>query len=267
MCGIAVGLRRGQQAPGDVVVATSVTYNEPAELNDDRAERRVISYPSDRLLLDRAMHMDRGAMWRSRLPDRPDRSSPGASVPGVHLGPIASGENARPSEEDAARLLALDRKLLAVEMEAGGAAASAFAAAGRVGLLVVRSLCDFADQVKGDSWHDYASHAAASFLHEFLAGRPIAPADGEWAPASRTTPKPKEDITPEWVRKEFFPKLIKSLGMEELKDLCYLLDIDIDDLEGTTRRGKIRELLARGERRGDLPEIIAAFDRLADLGR
>lgn len=56
MCGIAVGLRRRQQAPGDVVVATSVFYNEPADLNEKRAERRVISYTSDPLLLNRALH-------------------------------------------------------------------------------------------------------------------------------------------------------------------------------------------------------------------
>ena len=267
MCGIAGGLRRSHQALGDVVVATSVVYYELAKLGNDRVEPRPISYNADPLLLDRAMHMHQGSMWRSRLPDRPDRSSPGPSVPVVHFGPIASGEKVVASRENAERLLELHRGMLAVEMEAGGVAASAFAAAGRVGLLVVRSLCDFADHEKGDSWQEYAAHAAASFLQEFLACRPIAPADGAWVPTSSTSSLSSDIADPEWVRTVFFPMLTESLDMEELQDLCYLLHVDIDDLQGTTKRGKIRELLVRGERRGHLPEIIAAFQRLAQLDR
>jgi nucleoside phosphorylase len=267
MCGIAGGLRKSQQALGDVVVATSVFYYELAKLNDSRVGARPISYPADPLLLDRAMHMHRGSLWRSRLPGRPDRSLPGSSIPAVHFGPIASGEKVIASRAEAERLLDLHGGIIAVEMESGGVAASAFAAADRVGLLVVRSLCDFADQEKRDSWQDYAAHAAASFLQELLASRPIAPAGGSWAPTFSTFSSPGDIADPKWVRTVFFPMLTESVDMEELQDLCYLLHVDIDDLQGTTKRGKIRELLERGERQGHLPEIIAAFQRLARLDR
>jgi hypothetical protein len=152
----------------------------------------------------------------------------------------------------------LHPKLAAVEMEGGGVAASAFATARRVGFLLVRAICDFADRAKDDSWQEYAAHAAASFVAELLATRPVAPSEGEWAPQHRT----QEKVDPRWVREVFFPKVCKTMNMEEFCDLCFVLQIDVDDLTGSTKRAKVRDLLLRAERRGRLPEIIKAYEGL-----
>lgn len=260
MCGIAGGLRSDSQRLGDVVVSTEVIYYELAKLRDHGMERRPVTYRADSLLLDRAMHMHAMSAWRARLPRRPDGKGGGVDFPVVHFGPVASGDKVIASAAEARQLLALHSKVTAVEMEGGGVATSAFATARRVGFFMVRAICDFADQAKDNSWQDFAAHAAASFVAQFLASRPIAPAEGAWAPDRRAAPA----LAPSWVRTVFFPRLCKSLNMEDFRDFCFVLGIDVDDLEGTTKRAKIRELLLRAERRGRLPEIVKAYEDFSE---
>ena len=260
MCGIAGGLRSDSQRLGDIVVSTDVIYYELAKLRDHGIERRPVSYHVDSLLLDRAMHMHAMAAWRARLPRRPDGKGGGVDFPAVHFGPVASGDKVIASAAEARQLLALHSNVTAVDMEGGGVATSAFATARRVGFFMVRAICDFADQAKDNPWQDFAAHAAASFVAQFLASRPIAPAEGAWAPDRRAAPP----MTSSWVRTVLFPKLCKSLNMEDFRDFCFVLEIDVDDLAGTTKRAKIRELLRRAERRGRLPEIVKAYEELSE---
>lgn len=260
MCGIAGGLRRGEQQLGDVVVSTAVVYYELGKVRDGGVERRPVSYRSDSLLIDRAMHMHQGSAWRAHLPSRPDRRASHARAPEVHFAPVASGDKVIASAADAESLRSLHPKLAAVEMEGGGVAASAFAAARRVGFFMVRSICDFANQSKADNWQEYAAHASASFLRALLATRPVAPAEGQWT----SQPSADDAVDPKWVREVFFPKLCKTMNMEELCDFCFVLQIDIDNLRGSTKRARVRELLLRAERRGRLPEIIKAYEEFVD---
>ena len=58
--------------------------------------------------------------------------------------------------------------------------------------------------------------------------------------------------------------MCKSLNMEEFRDFCYVIQIEVDNLEGTTKRAKIRELLLRAERRDRLPEIVEAYEQFLD---
>lgn len=260
MCGIAGGLQRSDQCLGDVIVSTNIIYYELAKLHDHGPERRPVSYPADSLMLDRAMHMHAMTAWRARLPRPPDATPASATFPAVHFGPIASGDKVIASAAEARQLLALHPKLAAVEMEGGGVATSAFATARRVGFFMVRAICDFADRTKDNSWQDFAAHAAASFVAQFLASRPIAPSEGNWRPDHRASP----GVDPNWVRTVLFPKLCTSLNMDEFRDLCFVLQVDVDDLEGASKRAKIRELLLRAERRGRLPEILKAYEELAE---
>jgi nucleoside phosphorylase len=263
MCGIAGGLGSGQQL-GDVVVSTDVIYYELAKIREDGIERRPVFYRADSLLVDRAMHMHLGTSWRARLPPRPDHGSPNAAFPAVHFAPIASGDKVIASATDAKHLLALHPKLAAVEMEGGGVATSAFATARRIGFFMVRAICDFADRNKGDSWHRFAAHAAASFLSELLATRPIAPSEGAWVPLRERRESREQGVDSQWIRSVFFPKMCQSLNMEEFQDFCYVLQIDADDLKGASKRAKIRELLLRAERRGRLHEIVKAYEQFLD---
>ncbi|KEY51266.1 hypothetical protein EN41_06105 [Agrobacterium tumefaciens] len=256
MCGIAGGLHPGKQRLGDVVISTDVVYYELGKVRENGLERRPVSYMSDPLLIDRAMHMHLGSAWRARLPQRPDNCASSATVPAVHFAPVASGDKVIASEADVKSLILLHPKLAAVEMEGGGVAASAMAAARRIGFFMVRSICDFADDSKNDNWQKYAAHAAASFLSDFLSTRPVAPTEGPWAPSTL-----KDDgIDPKWVREVFFPKMCKTMNMEELCNFCFVLQVDTDDLTGSNKTAKIRDLLLRAERRGRLQEIVKAYE-------
>ncbi len=50
--------------------------------------------------------------------------------------------------------------------------------------------------------------------------------------------------------------LVDHFDADELKTLCFELQIEYDDLLGTSRAGKARELITYLERRDRLPEVV-----------
>ncbi|MEM7165128.1 MAG: hypothetical protein AAF581_06660 [Planctomycetota bacterium] len=259
MCGIAGGLQADSQQLGDLVVATDVIYCELGKLTEVGLERRPVSYPADPRLVDRARHLELSE-WRARLPERPDEQPVVTGFPAVHFAPVASGDKVIASASDAHSLRSVHPRLAAVEMEGAGVAANALTKAGQVGFFMVRSICDFADSAKNDAWQQYSAEAAASFLRALLESRPFGPSQGEW------TVEPFEvgAISSSWVREEFFPKLAQSISMDELRDLCFVLAVDVDNLPGATTRAKMQELLLRAEKQNRLHDIVKAYRRLFD---
>lgn len=68
---------------------------------------------------------------------------------------------------------------------------------------------------------------------------------------------PTTDIDPVRLR----DLLLQAFNLDELKDLCFELDIDYDDLSGENRSAKARELVARCRRTGRLEDLLAAAER------
>ena len=57
-------------------------------------------------------------------------------------------------------------------------------------------------------------------------------------------------------------RILSSLfDEEELRDLCFDLDVDYDSLRGEGKAAQARELVALAERRGHLAELEAAIRR------
>jgi len=154
----------------------------------------------------------------------------------------------------ASDLLTSQGNLIAVEMESAGVASAAFSAVKQIGFMTVRGICDFADSSKNDDWHEYAANAAASYLRGFVEARPVAQSDGNWPSlgavlsATRKTPAQPSTST----RKKLFEHLCAAFDIEEFKNLCFILGIDIDELPGDRKSGKVRELILLFERRGTL---------------
>ena len=48
----------------------------------------------------------------------------------------------------------------------------------------------------------------------------------------------------------------------ELRDICFVLDIDYEVLSGTSKADKTRELIAYVDRRGELPQLLATCEGL-----
>ena len=55
--------------------------------------------------------------------------------------------------------------------------------------------------------------------------------------------------------------LARSFTLDELRSLCFELNIPYEDLGGEGLSGKARELLLWAERHGRLPELLAALRR------
>jgi nucleoside phosphorylase len=96
-------------------------------------------------------------------------------VPKLHIGHVASGNTVGAAQGYAVELRGIDRKFLALEMEAAGVAQAARGRQSPVDFLVVRGISDFSDQRKaqldaacGGGWRKYAMYSASAFLLELL---------------------------------------------------------------------------------------------------
>ena len=90
----------------------------------------------------------------------PKRSDADVSVPKVHYGLIGSS-NTLLKDAKARDALRDDQRILAIEMEGSGIADGAWTSG--AGYMIVRGICDYADQFKRDVWQMYAASVAASF--------------------------------------------------------------------------------------------------------
>lgn len=144
-------------------------------------------------------------------------------------------------------------------MESAGVASAALGAVKRIGFLAIRAICDFADHRKNDNWQNYAAASAAAFLRAFVTTQPIGPSSGDWPRAVTrfSQAKPDDSIVK---RKQLFNDLCRRLDIEELKNLCFVLGVDIDELPGDRKSSRARELILRFERRGKLDQLAAALE-------
>jgi Phosphorylase superfamily len=92
-------------------------------------------------------------------------------VPKLHIGHVASGNTVGAAQGYAVELRGIDRKFLALEMEAAGVAQAAHGRQSPIDFLVVRGISDFSDQRKaqldaayGGGWRKYAMASASAFL-------------------------------------------------------------------------------------------------------
>lgn len=94
---------------------------------------------------------------------------PGATLPSVHYGRIASANCVQkdPNKRD---MLYEQEKVLAIEMEAAGIKDASRTS--NTGYLVVRGICDFCDDEKDDVAHVYAAVTASAYVAGLLSSMP-----------------------------------------------------------------------------------------------
>lgn len=89
--------------------------------------------------------------------------------PKVHVGPGASGSAVIADSQTVDSIRQQHRKLLAVEMEAYGIYAAARASARpRPTPIALKSVCDFADEGKADTYQSYCCRVSAEYLRQFF---------------------------------------------------------------------------------------------------
>lgn len=156
--GTAGGLRNGDVALGDVVVATHILDYEAQRL-DDGPTIRWADYAAETKLVELAKAIT--------LPDVMGRR------PEVHFGPVLSGDKVVASSTAAATFRGWRRDALAVEME--GAGVAYVSAQHKVACLMIRGVVDYADEKKREdakSWSRAACDSVALFVQTLL---------GRWA--------------------------------------------------------------------------------------
>jgi nucleoside phosphorylase/CheY-like chemotaxis protein len=167
MVGIAAGVKG---AFGDVLVATqSWDYGSgKRERHIDTSIFRPSPFylPLDPVMLAKLNHFMMTFDPR-QLVARWDGSAPIAAV-SIRQGPIASGASVVADRQIVESILALDRKLIGVEMEIYGVfMAARVSTVPRPKVLAAKSLCDFGDNLKDDEHQRFAAHTSAAFIYEF----------------------------------------------------------------------------------------------------
>jgi nucleoside phosphorylase len=247
--GIAGGTRPEQQQYGDILVSESILYYEPQKLRPRGAEFRTQSLLPDPLLYDRALNFRNG--WVQKIPTELLAHSALDRAPKVFFGPIASGEKVVADESFVSKLRNLQPKAVGIEMESAGVASAALASIFGTGFLAIRSISDFADHRKGDDWQELAAHSAAAWAVSFIKSSPIPDEPLEDIPSFRQLGVSRS--IPD--RLAIFEEIQARIDMEGFRVLCFLLNVDIDELGGEKKSTRVAELIKLFERRGELQRL------------
>lgn len=87
----------------------------------------------------------------------------------VHVGPMASGASVVAHSKIIESIIEKQRDVLAIEMEAYAVMAAAEYSGEPVPLaMAIKSVCDFGNSDKGDSWQKYAAYTSAAFVDELI---------------------------------------------------------------------------------------------------
>lgn len=90
--------------------------------------------------------------------------------PNVLLGPMATGAVVLEDPETVELIKSQHRNTIGVEMEAYGVMSAAYYYSGvnRPQAVAIKSVCDFANPEKNDSWQSYASYTSAQLAYKFI---------------------------------------------------------------------------------------------------
>ncbi len=173
MVGIAGGIPQDDLDLGDVVVADQIVGYEYGKITEKGIKPRDRVYPASALLLDRIHNFwDTGWAQQVNVP-RPENAA--RLVSKLFVGPIASGNKVVASTKFRQQLIKHWPKLVGLEMEGEGVFAAAFDRPQIPATLVIRGICDMADERKSDDWQEYAANAAAAFAISFIKSGPVDP--------------------------------------------------------------------------------------------
>lgn len=181
--GIAGSLDRDVEL-GDVAIASVVNQYQATSKAEQDGEAFRMSYSgesfrADRSLIKAVVHFSQNDLykrWRTAVrKDQTELDLPERAPPTDHVGRLASGDTVGSARAFVQELRKIDRKFLALEMEAAGVAAAAAEREQPVKWLALRGISDPSDETKQGldtthkgAWRRYAMRSAARYLAALL---------------------------------------------------------------------------------------------------
>jgi|GEM_PF-4782013 len=247
--GIAGGFSREHQELGEVIIADSLFYFEEQKLKSDKVDFRPDMLKSDRQLYNHARSLS---------------NYPNLTLPKAHFGVIVSGEKVTTDNLFKERLLRLHSKLLGVEMESWGVAATAFSQFQQLGFLTIRGISDYADPDKNDDFREIAIKNAAIWAHSFIRSNPFTPIEIKNNQDSNDIHKSIKELVnikePNFAF-ELYKKMNKSMDFDDFRIFLNLMVEESEgNLKGGTDEAKMADLIARFRRREKLEELYFHVD-------
>lgn len=225
MVGIAGGVA-GKVALGDVVVADTIYYYEPAKLTPKGTEGQPADFMTSRLLYGRAQAYE-ASEWKGDVGVKnPGTTAP--ELPEARFGVIAAGEKVVADKKTLPRLLRANSKIIAVAMEGAGLAKAALLHHPPPAFLEIRGISDLANEHKhDDEWRPYAANAAAAFTIGLLRSRPIPPVAARCQ--QRSTP-PVVVLCAQSLRRIAAAELESALGSDSIRRGIETVSLEFTDL-------------------------------------
>lgn len=166
LAGIAGGFPSDDRRLGDVLIADQVVAYELEKLKGDAVELRPQAYRASFELVEAAEAVARRGSWKSRVSVKPPKPRP--TGPNYHIGTTLSGEKVVAKTGFLEDFRAAWTKITGVEMEAAGAMTAVHLSSSQPRFIMVKVICDYADEAKADGWQPYAADVAAAFVAEML---------------------------------------------------------------------------------------------------
>ncbi|MCP4696159.1 MAG: 5'-methylthioadenosine/S-adenosylhomocysteine nucleosidase [Gammaproteobacteria bacterium] len=246
---ILVGITGGMDRDihlGDVVASEQIVDYELGKMSSKGFGPRWSVYRTDYRLLNLIQNWQNQNWQHYIRPLRPDKKFPDKSK--LHTGIYLSGNKVIADERTAGSLKAFWQKAAAIDMESAGVAAAIEASPFSPGLIVLKSVCDYADCKKNDSWQMYAADAAASCAVSFITDQ-LKPS--EFQETTTSVERPAGQLAGYDFR-DIRIAVCKAYDLGELKVLCADLEIDWDELTGERKSEKVTSLLKFLQRRNQL---------------
>jgi nucleoside phosphorylase len=173
MTGIAAGVK-GKVNLGDILIANPSWDWGSGKLTVKDKKPHFLSSPRQESLLPAtAAKLTQICIKRTYLDEiysewPADKRPP--SPLSIHMGPVASGSLVLENELILDMIKSQHRETIGVEMEAYGVfLAASLSRVSPPEVIVIKSVCDFADPNKNDEWQTYAAHTSSKFVYKLIA--------------------------------------------------------------------------------------------------
>lgn len=171
MTGITAGIRNKTNY-GDIIIADIVWDWGSGKIKSSNLEQIFLPSPHQVAISEQlrncALRLRDAGRFIFEIEKKWSAKKPENRV-GIVVGPIASGSVVLESSVTVEQILSHNRDTVGIEMESYGfMLACDTTKSSPVPALVIKSVCDFADEQKSDDWQLYCSYMSANFAFRFI---------------------------------------------------------------------------------------------------